>query len=86
LANIFLFKGNVKGKVVLVGGAMSFFFGDCGGVDGNGAAMEARFFFSAAMDALFFLTDLGRSLFIAERRTLEGMVCAFCLMRFARED
>jgi hypothetical protein len=64
---------------------MSFFFGDCGGVDGNGAAMEAYFFFTA-MDALFFLTDLGHSLFIAERRTLEDMVCAFHLMRFARED
>ncbi len=69
-----------------VGGAMSFFFGDCGGVDGNGAAMEARFFFSATMDALFFLTDYGHSLFIAERRTSEGMVCAFHLMHFARED
>ncbi len=69
-----------------VGGAMSFFLGDCGGVDGNGATMEAHNFFSAVMDALFFLTDLGRSLFIAERRTLEGMVCAFHLMRFARED
>ncbi len=69
-----------------VGGAMSFFFGDCGGVDGNGAAMEARFFFSAAMDVLFFLIDLGRSLFIVERRTSESMVCAFHLMRFARED
>jgi hypothetical protein len=71
---------------VSVGGAMSFFLGDCGGVDGNGATMEAHNFFSAVMDALFFLTDLGRSLFIAERRTLEGMVCAFHLMRFARED
>jgi hypothetical protein len=64
LANIFLFKGNVKGKIVPVGGAMSFFFGNSGGVDGNGAAMKARFFFSAAMDALFFLTDLGSSLFL----------------------
>jgi hypothetical protein len=70
---------------VSVGGAMSLFFGDCGSVDGNGTEMEARFFF-ATMDALFFLTDLGRSNFIAERRTLEGMVCAFHLMRFARED
>ncbi len=68
-----------------VGGAMSFFFGDCGGVDGNGAAMEAHFFFTA-MDALFFLTDLGRSLFIVERMTSEGMVCAFHLMHFTRED
>ncbi len=67
-----------------VGWAMSFFFGDCGGADGNGAVMEAYFFFSAAMDALFFLTDLGRSLFIAERRTLEGMVCAFHLMRWTK--
>ncbi len=49
---------------MLVSGAMSFFFGDCGGVDGNGAAMEARFFFSATMDALFFLTDLGRSRYV----------------------
>ncbi len=70
-----------------VGGAMLFLFGDCGGVDGNGARMKACFFFSTAMDVLFFLTDLGRSLFIAERRTLEGMVCAFhFLMRFSRED
>ncbi len=48
--------------------------------------MEACFFFSTAMDVLLFLTDLGRSLFIVERRTLEGMVCAFHLMCFARED
>ncbi len=71
---------------MLVGGAMSFFFGDCGSVDWNGAAMEACLSFSAAMDALFFSTDLGHSLFIAETRTSEGMVCAFHLMRFARED
>ncbi len=37
-------------------------------------------------DVLFFLTELGHSLFIAERRTLEVMVCAFHLMPFARED
>ena len=71
---------------MLVGEAMSFFFCDCGGVDRNGPAMEARFFFSTAMDALFFLTYFGRSLFIAERRTLEVMVCAFHLPRYARED
>ncbi len=71
---------------MLVGEAMSFFFCDCGGVDRNGPVMEAHFFFFAAMDALFFLTYFGRSLFIAERRTLEVIVCAFHLLRFARED
>ncbi len=70
---------------MLVGEAMSFFFCDCGGVDRNGPAMEACFFFFAAMDALFFLTYFGHSLFIAERRTSEVMVCAFQLPRFTRE-
>ena len=71
---------------MLVGEAMSFFFCDCGGVDRNGPAMEACFFFSATMDALFFLTYFGHSLIIAERRTLEVMVSAFHLPRFGRED
>ncbi len=70
-----------------VGGAVSLLFRVCGGVDGNGAAMEASFFFSSTMDVHFFLTDFGLSLFIAEMRTLEGMECAFhCLKSFARED
>ncbi len=47
-----------------VGEATSFFFCDCGGVDRNGPTMEARFFFSAAMDALFFLTYFGHSLLL----------------------
>ncbi len=44
--------------------AMSFFFCDSGGVDRNGPAMEGCFFFSAAMDALFFLIYFGRSLLL----------------------
>jgi hypothetical protein len=65
---------------------MSFFFCDCGGIDRNGPVMEACFFFSAAMDTLFYLTYFGHSLFIAKRRTSEVMVCAFHLPRFAREE
>ncbi len=71
MANIFLFKGGVKGKVVLVGGAMSFFFGDCGSVDGNGTTMEACFFFRR-YECAFLFNRLGAFPFYCGKEDFGG--------------
>ncbi len=62
-----------------VGGAMSFFFGDCGGVDGNGTVMEACLFFSAAMDAPFLLNRFGVFPFYCGKEDFGGYGMCFPL-------
>ncbi len=43
---ISLFNGDGRGTVVSAGGAVSFFLGDCCGVEGDCADMGVRFFFT----------------------------------------
>jgi hypothetical protein len=79
LAYIFIFKDEDKGNVVWVSEEMSFFVGVCGGVDGNGAAIEAGSIFPTALDAHFFLTDFGASSFYCGKVDFRGYGMCFPL-------
>ncbi len=62
-----------------VGGAMSCFFGDCGGIDGNGAAMEARFFFFCRYGCAFLFNRLGAFPFYCGKEDFGGYGMCFPL-------